>query len=272
MPEGGLLKVNLIGGLGNQLFQVANAANLSYTRNHTFFLSKKKSNRNFALNWWGLKLGQVYSFSERKFISSPIKLSQKWSYKYSFIYENHEYCEIPNLLDRTSITGYFQSLHYFSKIEEPLRDFLSNKFCSTDLESPKDNSVLIHVRLGDYLNPDNQNKFCTVTDEYIDRALEVFESLSKWKSIEVITDDIRNFNLLLPKTAALTSVIHDLNSKDSFELLMKAPNKIISNSTFSWWAAWIGAGNVIAPQNWFKEDSGLNFIANDFFPSDWLLV
>ena len=272
MPEGGLLRVNLIGGVGNQLFQFANAANLSSTRKHTFFLRKKRGNRDFALNWWGLKLDQVYSFSEKKLISSPLKLSQKWYFKNNFIYENHEYAEIPRLLNKTSLTGYFQSLDYFSNIDEPLKAFFSKKFCSANIKSPKNSSVVIHVRLGDYLSPGNQNKFYTVTDEYIDQALEMLKSLSTWKTIEVITDDIRNFNLLLPKTASRTSVIHDLNSKDSFELLMKAPNKIISNSTFSWWAAWLGAGNVIAPKNWFREDSGLTFIPKEFFPNDWLIV
>jgi Glycosyl transferase family 11 len=272
MPESGVFKVNLIGGVGNQLFQLANAANLSCTRNHTFFLSKTKRNRDFALNWWGLKLDQAYSFSENKLISSPVKLSQKWFYKNNFIYENHEYVEIPRLLDRTSVTGYFQSLNYFAEIEKPLKVFLTEKFSSANIKSPKNDSVLIHVRLGDYLNPINQNRFYTVTDEYINKALEMLKPLSSWKTIEVITDDIRNFNLLLPKTAAQTSIIHNLNSKDSFELLVKAPNKIISNSTFSWWAAWVGGGNVIAPHNWFKEDSGLKIIPKEFFPSDWLIA
>ena len=59
-----------------------------------------------------------------------------------------------------------------------------------------------------------------------------------------------------------------------FTLMQKCDHNIISNSSFSWWAAWLNINidkTVIAPKKWFgKEYSHYNM--DDFFPLDWTVI
>jgi hypothetical protein len=51
-------------------------------------------------------------------------------------------------------------------------------------------------------------------------------------------------------------------------LMSKCKNNIISNSSFSWWAAWLNENKnktVIAPSKWFKKD-----IKHDIIPESWV--
>ncbi|MGD1060835.1 MAG: alpha-1,2-fucosyltransferase, partial [Methanomassiliicoccales archaeon] len=50
-------------------------------------------------------------------------------------------------------------------------------------------------------------------------------------------------------------------------------NNIISNSTFSWWGAYLNKNPdkaVVAPARWLKEGSGLE--EKDTVPSSWVRV
>ncbi|EPO2592080.1 alpha-1,2-fucosyltransferase, partial [Escherichia albertii] len=51
-------------------------------------------------------------------------------------------------------------------------------------------------------------------------------------------------------------------------LMSKCKHNIISNSSFSWWAAWLNENRnkiVIAPSKWFKKD-----IKHDIIPESWV--
>jgi hypothetical protein len=66
--------------------------------------------------------------------------------------------------------------------------------------------------------------------------------------------------------------IFDGNGSQSFTAFANHYNKIISNSTFSWWAAWATQGNVVSPQDWFFPSSNIKLIREDIFPKSWNLV
>jgi len=59
---------------------------------------------------------------------------------------------------------------------------------------------------------------------------------------------------------------------ETLNLMATAKHFIIANSTFSWWAAWIGSGkrsHVIAPRPWLVGDRHDD---RDILPSDWIAL
>ena len=59
----------------------------------------------------------------------------------------------------------------------------------------------------------------------------------------------------------------------SLYLMSKCKSNVISNSTFSWWGAWLNQNEnkiVVSPQKWFTENSGLK--TETLLPEQWVLI
>ena len=55
---------------------------------------------------------------------------------------------------------------------------------------------------------------------------------------------------------------------DGMHLMARCEHKVIANSSFSWWGAWLGnRGMTVAPQRWFN-DPGLD--ASRIVPAGWV--
>lgn len=265
-----MIYCNLKGGLGNMLFQIAACKNFAITKNtdcsfpnflnHLSFLNQEKTH-NPALN---------YSFEYLNFLKLNSFQPLKEVKKYDFPFEYTDYIPQENSF---YIDGFFQSEKYFVQNKEKIIQFLkpneniNNILLSKYKQIIESNSVSLHVRRGDYLrfpshHPVQQN-------DYFMKSLEIVE---KYDIIVVFSDDIQwcKNNLLFNKRTFYIE-----NEKDYIELFLmtKCKNNIISNSSFSWWGAWLNENEskkVIAPKNWFGTN--LNHLrADDIYGQNWIL-
>jgi hypothetical protein len=158
--------------------------------------------------------------------------------------------------------GYFQSPLYFQSMASEIRAELLGLLgggvkISADLTEKisAPGSVAVHVRRTDFLNiPAHQ--VCGA--DYYRRAMEAMRGRVPNARFHIFSDDPEwcraafadedHEVIHVPRMAA--NPLHDL-------LLMSlAPHHIIANSSYSWWAAWLGekpGQQVMMPDRWFAE-------------------
>jgi hypothetical protein len=135
---------------------------------------------------------------------------------------------------------------------------------------------MLHVRRGDYLKvPIYQ----ILESEYFENAIQIVLSNISTPIFYIFSDDLKwvsdNLVSLFIKNNINFHLINDTKIDiEDFYLMSKCKHAIISNSTFSWWAAWLGDSNkklVIGPEKWFKigVDNYNNF---DIIPNRWIKI
>ena len=164
------------------------------------------------------------------------------------------------------LDGYWQSWKYFepyaAKIREELT--LSNPLVGRNSELAKQiaqaNSVSIHIRRGDYVTNQTTNKvhgFVGV-EYYRETMRRIYDALSApW--FFVFSDDLAWAKSNLGLIDNVTFVDHNrgASSYEDMRLMSQCQHHIIANSSFSWWAAWLGyypGKQVLYPANWFVEN------------------
>lgn len=171
---------------------------------------------------------------------------------------------IANAPSNCMLWGYFQTPLYFESIASELRlelKMLLSSHVKLEAGNLKESlssteSVAVHVRRGDYL----QNPTFAVCDSaYYRRAMERMRGMLGSPQFYIFSDDpdwcraeFRDTDTKIVDTGrAALDPLHDL-------LLMSlASHHIISNSSYSWWAAWLAdtkTQQVIMPDRWFTRE------------------
>lgn len=157
------------------------------------------------------------------------------------------------------IEGYFTSEKFFNDFADDVKRELSFVGEMSD-ESKKTaelmqntNSVAISFRRGDFLTKEWQN-VCSL--EYYQRAIMDIKKSVDNPTFFVFSDELNwvrdNINLGVE--------VHymDFNYPDYMQdmrLMTHCKNHIITNSTFSWWGAWLsGSNNIICPEYWLNPN------------------
>ncbi len=257
-----MVYIDLNGRLGNNLFQIATAASLAKLNNSDFVAVCLD-----RYSYWSLPK-HIEQFKNTIFKNVKIIYTEPDNYieynEKGYTYSKIEY------QNNIYLKGWFQSEKYFDnetvleifKIPEDIKDYIMKKY-GYIFDSGPINSI--HVRRGDYTKVPHE--FITCSISYYQRAIKL---LGKDQRYLVVSDDIdwckENFKgdnfIFIENEEALTDLY----------LQSLCTNNIISNSTFSWWGAWLNPNKdkkVICPKKWF----GIKFRKNnikDLIPESWI--
>ena len=177
------------------------------------------------------------------------------------------------------IRGYWQARQYAEANAAQLRDELTwiQPPAGKNLEllsqiHEESCAVSLHIRRGDYLRAVGGSLALPLS--YYDESIRFVLNRFPQATFYVFSDDIGFAKQSLPAYIRAVFVDHNPVSKghEDLRLLSGCRHHIISNSTFSWWGAWLGSYRdkvVVAPKYWKgKQDS----YYPDLFPSEWTLI
>jgi len=247
------------GGLGNQLFQWAIAKSYSIKHNcrcafDTSFYPTQ-SFRKLQLDKFDIEFDIIQR------VESPIIR----------IIDDFNYREIPYDINfDIYLDGFWQSEKYFIENEDIIRNELSpnEKILEKLRRTPfmDENCVSIHIRRTDYTTSQGYHPVQPI--EYYESALNI---IGRYDYIFVFSDDIEwcRQNLTFRNMIFMTG----LTDIEDMWVMSLCKNNIISNSSFSWWAAWLNKNVnkvVIAPMNWFGGHININ--SSDIVPKEWIKI
>ena len=274
-----MISCNLMGGLGNQLFQIAATIAFSLQNNIPFIFpySEKLNAGKVRPTYWDTFF--VALKNKTTFNTSVTNTSLYAMPKY--IEPSFQYSKIPKY-NNFMIQGYFQSPMYFEAHGPEIFEMMGVREHQIDLmfEYPEYfqniDTISLHFRLGDY--KEKQEFHPIMPFEYYDNALRL---ISEWKlkvsTILYFCEEEDN--------AHVETIIHKLKSKYDVFLFLKVNTSIpdwkqlilmsccktnvIANSSFSWWAAYLNSNTekqVFYPSIWCGPQMG-NVITADLFSS-----
>lgn len=167
--------------------------------------------------------------------------------------------------------GYWQSYKYL--LPQSVNITSDLELCHSQ-EINASNAVFVHLRRGDYLNKANKGLFSICSKEYFEESIKKMMKQLAHPVFFIFSNDIdwARRNLCVPN-ANLKFVSNEGAKADLIDFfeMARCKHAIISNSTFSWWAAWLIANKekkVIAPLQWYKNPS-MNDATIDLIPPSW---
>ncbi len=249
-----MIIVKFDGRLGNQMFQYAFALSTSQKLGTVFLMDRLRKSILFDY----FKTG--YTFSSKQSNDSLIKICRKFLRKKI---NQDNFAEVEELKRKIKnyryYQGFFQSEAFFDQHRALVKNRLQvrkkyiNDFHAKYGAFYNQNKVIaIHCRLGDYLIYGNDvlgGKNLSLPESYYKKALQKIPNIEDYKII-IVTDDTENivgrFDFIPEKIIVSEDEIID------FQILQNAHQVIISNSSFSWWAAYLNnkSATIYAPDYW----------------------
>lgn len=181
------------------------------------------------------------------------KMVYESEYDDSYMYEGDVYFK-----------GFWQTEEYVKTLDRDL--FIPKQPLPSELEDVMHRicnskcSVAIHIRRGDYFKGPYASSFGVCTSLYFHNAMHLLE--------EMLGDDISYFVFTNDEDWVINNIVfnrrmemmpnYDVNSFWYIYLMSKCHHNIISNSSFSWWGAYLNENKekiVIGPNRWLNNST-----------------
>lgn len=269
-----IVSVNIMGGLGNQLFQVCTAFAYAKKYGGTLKILHKTDNGNRPLYF-----NSVLKNFQQNIVYSLPHTMHVWSEQYAT-----KYSDIGPLTSHGKyLQGYLQSSKYFYdddikqqiknllKPDTQIIDDIKNKY-NTLLEN-KDRVIVVHCRRTDYITAAHVHG--PLTGEYYKKAItNILEKVNN-PIFLLCGDDMNYWNEIKNDTIDMYKhtviALPPENDITTFYLLQQFNNFIMSNSTFIWWCVWLSAAqNVFVPSKWFGPAGPREY--EDIYEASWIRI
>ena len=268
-----MLLIKLMGGLGNQLFQIFTLISLSLDNNIDFKIFEYKDDIVKRNTYWDTIFKNIYD-KTFKSISGSI---------YQYNEQNFHYTPFPKIKDTTkdyNLSGYFQSHKYFQDNLDKILDLLKWNIIKKPYENKYDykNTVSLHFRIGDYINLQTYHPILSI-DYYINTLDKLIVDTNKndWNILyfyeksdkDTVNKNIEKLKNLYPNLNFI-EIDHNLDDWEQMICMTYCSHNIIANSTFSWWGAYLNNNDnhVYYPDIWFGS-SMKNKDLKDLFLDNW---
>ncbi len=257
-----MITSNLVGGLGNYLFQIATTYSLALDYNDDILYDINKTVRVH---------GDIKSYVNNilrkiNFTKEKIKIEKNYGEPF-FHFKSVVYHK--NL----KLNGYYQSEKYFLhnrknildlfRVDDKNKSFIDEKYG----EILKNETCSIHVRRGDYLKLPNHHPSCD-----LNYFKEGIKKMPENTVFLIFSDDIEwckkyfNFN-------SKTHFIENNFDYIDMWLMSMCNHNITANSSFSWWGSWLNENPdkiVVMPKKWFGQS--INHNTMDLYPNNTIKI
>ena len=287
----------VIGGLGNQMFQYATGRALSLARGLPLRLDISGFD-GYGLHQ-GFELQRVFNCQAEAATAADLRGILGWQSaplarrilsrpgmaalrRKGFVVEPHfhHWPEIRQVSQDCYLVGYWQSEKYFRDAADTIRRDFAFKLPLAGLNAElagqiaQANAVSLHVRRGDYVS--NHKTHAThgaCSLDYYRAAIQYVSDRVEQPYFFIFSDDIAwvKENLRMDMPHRYIDHNQGAESYNDMRLMSLCRHHIIANSSFSWWGAWLNMGAnkiVVAPEKWFANGKD----AVDLFPHGWVTL
>ena len=280
-----MIYIEIMGGLGNQLFQIFCGIAYSLENRIAFKINASKfdlvsplDNISKRPTYWTNFLSKLSRFTYQQQLQIHYNHFETVYFKYD---------KIPYINQDFKLRGYYQSYKYFDgqfanickminldhqKLE------IAEKYKAL-LEGVK-KPISIHFRIGDYvknlaMHPVLSTDYYINTINYLKSVLPEFEEKYYLLIFGELCDTEKIMYAIetIKANCNIEIVICDYAIPDYEQLLLMSltSHNIIANSTFSWWGAYFNTNInkiVCYPSIW----NGSTNNVNDLFPESWIKI
>lgn len=280
-----MITCNLIGGLGNQLFQIFATISYALENKQKFIFTYTESSTSVISPrpvYWNTFLKSIIHFTVKNLNMDNTVIIHEKEFQYNSLPYPYQDQETED--NHVILNGYFQSYKYFEKhfptilrlvqFEERKRE------CVEKYEFHVNNCMSMHFRLGDYkqlshFHPIMSLEYYEFSIEHILKNRPALNKIIYFCEAEdnaVVEEMIQKLKETFP--LCFFEKAQD-NMADWEQMIMMSccHSNIIANSSFSWFGAYLNQNPtkiVCYPSQWFCG-SGENINVSDLFPTyrDW---
>jgi len=142
-------------------------------------------------------------------------------------------------------------------------------------------TVSIHIRGGDYKNPQNIPLNIINHEYYLEAVMNNFQPSKDYNflvfsnDIEYAKQIIKGNSVYFIEPQGIDLYSYTSSEKDDLALLSLCDHHITANSSYSWWGAYLSKNpnkKVICPYNWLTKNYDPTGINGNHFPPKWISI